>query len=315
MKRNLLIALTLLLAVFAQAQNVSFTAAEWATAKNLSENDAVTSYSQGDVTVIFSTGTGTQPTWSGKYIATVPGNTMTVSVPDGKVIKSATFTATVASHAERLSNSTWDSGKVTLTNTTVTWVGNAQRVSVTLKASVRLTEFAVTIAEPDESEDPSQYNDETTVSIIDWMTAEDVASGDRVDATEYQKDGKKLYADMGTGNQLRFYSSALGFYQDNTLKITAPYQMRKIVFTFSSEDDVAYFLGNDSYKDVNLSTCSTGSFKADDTDGRLDSAPKSRISAPSSISLNARSIPPRLSLKKESGVTFKIPITNAGNSV
>ena len=268
MKRNLLIALTLLLAVFAQAQNVSFTAAEWATAKNLSENDAVTSYSQGDVTVNFSTGTGAQPTWSGKYIATVPGNTMTLSVPDGKVIKSATFTATVASHAERLSNSTWDSGKVTLTNTTVTWVGNAQRVSVTLKASVRLTEFAVTIAEPDESEDPSQYNDETTVSIIDWMKAEDVASGDRVDATEYQKDGKKLYADMGTGNQLRFYSSALGFYQDNTLKITAPYQMRKIVFTFSSEDDVAYFLGNDSYKDVNLSTCSTGSFKADDTDGR-----------------------------------------------
>lgn len=268
MKRNLLIALTLLLAVFAQAQNVSFTAAEWATAKNLSENDAVTNYSQGDVTVAFSAGTGTQPTWSGKYIATVPGNTMTVSVPDGKVIKSATFTATVASHAERLSNSTWDSGKVTLTNTTVTWEGNAQRVTVTLKASVRLTEFAVTIAEPDESEDPSQYNDETTVSIIDWMKAEDVASGDRVDASEYQKDGKKLYADMGTGNQLRFYTAALGFYQDNTLKITAPYQMRKIVFTFSSEDDVAYFLGNDSYKDVNVSTCSTGSFKADDTDGR-----------------------------------------------
>ena len=163
MKHILTTALTLLVAAMMQAQ-ISFTASEWASAQSLSDGAAVTSYASGDVTVSFAQNTGASaPSWnSSSYIATNTGNTMTVSTVEGKVITSAVFTATVASHATRLVNSTWDSGSVAANGTTVTWTGNAQSVTVTLTNAVRLTAFAITIEdapEPEEPEDTSHYND------------------------------------------------------------------------------------------------------------------------------------------------------------
>ena len=49
--------------------------------------------------------------------------------------------------------------------------------------------------------------------------------------------------------------------------------------------------------------------------GLVDSPPISIMSAPSSINCKALSIPPLLPSKKESGVAFTIPITNAFFSV
>ena len=273
MKHILTTALTLLVAAMMQAQ-ISFTASEWASAQSLSDGAAVTSYASGDVTVSFAQNTGASaPSWnSSSYIATNTGNTMTVSTVEGKVITSAVFTATVASHATRLVNSTWDSGSVAANGTTVTWTGNAQSVTVTLTNAVRLTAFAITIEdapEPEEPEDTSHYNDTTVVTATEWITAEDVASGDRVDAMSYQKEGKTLNANKNTGSQISIYENDLRFYADNTLAISAPYMMHKIVLKFINAETATNFLeGNDNRgKSTPVpSTCSVGSFRADATD-------------------------------------------------
>lgn len=269
MKRNLFIAWMLLLATFLQAQNVSFTAAEWAKAQNLEANDQVTSYTQDGVTVTFAAGVGEQPTWSGNYINAVEGNTMTITAPEGKVLRSALFTTTVSSLARQLAASTWDSGKVSNSDNQVTWKGNAQSLTVTFGGSlpVRFTAFSVTFGEPDAPEDISHYNDTTTVTVADWLAAEFLSSGDEVDATSYQKEGKTLVADKGTGNRkLASYDSYIGFWQDNTLTITSPYQIRKVVFTLRTEDDVRYFL--EGYRDSPAATCSSGSFKEDEDNSK-----------------------------------------------
>ena len=254
---------------------VSFTAFEWATAQSLSDGAAVTSYTSGDVTVTFAQGTGASaPSWnnSSSYIVTNTGNTMTVSTVEGKVITSAVFTATVASHATRLVNSTWGSGSAEASGTTATWTGSAQSVTVTLTNSVRLKAFAVTIAdapEPEEPEDESRYNDTTVVTAAEWITAEDVAYDDNVDAMSYQKEEKTLSANKNTGSQIRIYENDLRFYADNTLAISAPYMMHKIVLKFINAEMATNFLNGYSNKygvSPVPSTCSVGSFKADATD-------------------------------------------------
>ena len=257
------------MATFVQAQNVSFTASDWAKAQNLEADDQVTTYTQDGVTVTFTAGEGEQPTWSGHYINAVAGNTMTVSAPEGKVLRSAVFTTTVSTVARYLASSTWDSGKVSNSGTEVTWKGNAQSLTVTFSGTrpVRMTDFSVTFGEPDAPEDIAHYTDTTTVTVADWLAAEYLESDDRVDATSYQKEGKTLAADKATGsNQLRSYGSYLSFYQDNTLTITSPYQIRKVVFTLTNEDDASYFLeGKD---DSPAATCSSGSFKEDEDNSK-----------------------------------------------
>lgn len=254
---------------------ISFTASEWATAKSLSNGAAVTSYTSGDVTVTFAQNTGASaPSYnsSSLYIVTNTGNTMTVSTVEGKVITSAVFTATVASHATRLVESTWDSGSAEASGTTATWTGSAQSVTVTLTNSVRLTAFAITTEdapEPEEPEDESLYNDTTVVTAAEWITAEDVASGDRVDAMSYQKEGKTLNANKNTGSQISIYENDLRFYAGNTLAISAPYIMHKIVLKFINAETATNFLeGNDNRgKSTPVpSTCSVGSFRADAAD-------------------------------------------------
>lgn len=267
-------ALAMVITVAMQGQ-ISFTASEWATAKSLSNGAAVTSYTSGDVTVTFAQNTGASaPSYnsSSLYIVTNTGNTMTVSTVEGKVITSAVFTATVASHATRLVESTWDSGSAEASGTTATWTGSAQSVTVTLTNSVRLTAFAITTEdapEPEEPEDESLYNDTTVVTAAEWITAEDVASGDRVDAMSYQKEGKTLNANKNTGSQISIYENDLRFYAGNTLAISAPYIMHKIVLKFINAETATNFLeGNDNRgKSTPVpSTCSVGSFRADAAD-------------------------------------------------
>lgn len=274
MKQFLTTTLTLLVAVAMQAQ-VTFTAAEWAQAQSLTDGATVTSYSSGNVTVTFAQGAGeSAPSWnsSSSYIVTNTGNTMTVSTVEGKVITSAAFTATVNSHATRLVNSTWGSGSAEASGTTATWTGSAQSVTVTLTNAVRLTAFAITIEdapEPEEPEDESRYNDTTVVTAAEWITAEDVASGDRVDAMSYQKEGKTLNANKNTGSQISIYENELRFYADNTLAISAPYMMHKIVLKFINAEAATDFLeGNDNRgkRTPVPSTCSVGSFRADAAD-------------------------------------------------
>ena len=262
------------MAAMMQAQ-ISFTASEWASAQSLSDGAAVTSYTSGDVTVSFAQNTGASAaSWSSSsaYINTSNGNTMTVSTVEGKVITSAAFTAIVNSHATRLVNSTWDSGSAEASGTTATWTGSAQSVTVTLTNAVRLKAFAVTIAdapEPEEPEDTSHYNDTTVVTATEWITAEDVAYGDRLDAMSYQKEGKTLNANKNTGSQISIYENDLRFYADNTLAISAPYTMHKIVLKFINAETATNFLeGNDDRgKSTPVpSTCSVGSFRADAAD-------------------------------------------------
>ncbi len=272
MKKYLFAALGLLMAVAMQGQ-ISFTATDWATAKSLGEGAAVTSYRSGDVTVTFAQGAGeSAPSYnsnnSPSYIATGSGNTMTVSTVDGKVITSAVFTATAASHATRLVGSTWDIGSAKASGTTVTWTGSAQSVTVTLTNAVRLTAFAITTEEAPEPEDTSHYNDTTVVTAAEWMAAEDVAYGDNMDAMSYQKEGKTLNANKNTGSQIDIYENDLKFYAGNTLAVSAPYMMHKIVLKFINAEMATCFL--EGYEDrrntYTPASCSTGSFRADATD-------------------------------------------------
>ena len=274
MKHILTMALTLLMAVTMQAQ-VTFTAAEWAQAQSLTDGATVTSYTSGDVTVTFAQGTSSNAVvWNAtsSYISTATGNTMTISTVDGKVIESAAITTTVASHATRLASSTWDSGSAEASGTTATWTGSAQSVTVTLTNSVRMTAFAITIADapaPEEPEDESLYNDTTVVTATEWMTAEDVSDGDYLDAMSYQKEGKTLNANKNTGSQIRIYDNDLRFYDGNTLTISAPYIMHKIVLKFINAETATNFLNGYSNKNGVSpvpSTCSVGSFRADATD-------------------------------------------------
>ena len=274
MKHILTTALTLLVAAMMQAQ-ISFTASEWASAQSLSDGAAVTSYASGDVTVTFAQGTSSNAVvWNAtsSYISTATGNTMTISTVDGKVIESAAITTTVASHATRLASSTWDSGSAEASGTTATWTGSAQSVTVTLTNSVRMTAFAITIADapaPEEPEDESLYNDTTVVTATEWMTAEDVSDGDYLDAMSYQKEGKTLNANKNTGSQIRIYDNDLRFYDGNTLTISAPYIMHKIVLKFINAETATNFLNGYSNKNGVSpvpSTCSVGSFRADATD-------------------------------------------------
>ena len=254
---------------------VSFTASEWATTQSLSDGAAVTSYTSGNVTVTFAQGAGeSAPSYnsSSLYIVTNTGNTMTVSTVEGKVITSAVFTATVASHATRLVESTWDSGSAEASGTTATWTGSAQSVTVTLTNAVRLKAFAITTEdapEPEEPEDTSHYNDTTVVTAAEWITAEDVAYDDNMDAMSYQKEGKTLNANKNTGSQIRIYENDLRFYAENTLALSAPYIMHKIVLKFINAEAATDFLeGNDQRgrKTPVPSTCSVGSFRADAAD-------------------------------------------------
>ena len=196
MKKIVFIAFMLLMAVAMQGQ-VTFTAAEWANAQSLSNGAAVTGYSQDGVTVEFAQGTGSNAVvWntSQNAIVTRQGNTMTVSVADGQVITSASFTMKQNSHANALAGSTWSDCSAEANNTVATWTGSAQTITVTIGGTALFDSFSITAEVPEVPfvEDESTYNDTTIITPQEIADENFMGADDEFDNLSYSKEGKQL---------------------------------------------------------------------------------------------------------------------------
>ena len=130
-----------------QAQTVTFSANDWATAQGLNSGDAVSTITEAPVTVAFAQGSGSAVTYNGSAIAAGEGNTLTITVADGYQLASATLTLNVAAQAKRLAGNTWSAGSA-LQNTDntkqVDWTGPAKSVTVTMTGTEVFTSFSVT---------------------------------------------------------------------------------------------------------------------------------------------------------------------------
>ena len=240
MKKIVFIAFMLLMAVAMQGQ-VTFTAAEWANAQSLSNGAAVTGYSQDGVTVEFAQGTGSNAVvWntSQNAIVTRQGNTMTVSVAEGQVITSASFTMKQNSHANALSGSTWSEGSASANNTVATWTGSAQTITVTIGGTALFDSFTITAEVPEAPfvEDESTYNDTTIITPQEIADENFMGAGDEFESLSYSKEGKQLTLSKGdVYYTLKFTSSyqweglALTVYTGHSIQITAPYRIKKII--------------------------------------------------------------------------------------
>ena len=240
MKKIVFIAFMLLMAVAMQGQ-VTFTAAEWANAQSLSNGAAVTGYSQDGVTVEFAQGTGSNAVvWntSQNAIVTRQGNTMTVSVADGQVITSASFTMKQNSHANALAGSTWSDGSAEANNTVATWTGSAQTITVTIGGTALFDSFSITAEVPEVPfvEDESTYNDTTIITPQEIADENFMGADDEFDNLSYSKEGKQLTLSKGdVYYTLKFTSSyqweglALTVYTGHSIQITAPYRIKKII--------------------------------------------------------------------------------------
>ena len=240
MKKIVFIAFMLLMAVAMQGQ-VTFTAAEWANAQSLSNGAAVTGYSQDGVTVEFAQGTGSNAVvWntSQNAIVTRQGNTMTVSVAEGQVITSASFTMKQNSHANALSGSTWSEGSASANNTVATWTGSAQTITVTIGGTALFDSFTITAEAPEVPfvEDESTYNDTTIITPHEIADENFMGADDEFDNLSYSKEGKQLTLSKGdVYYTLKFTSSyqweglALTVYTGHSIQITAPYRIKKII--------------------------------------------------------------------------------------
>lgn len=264
------------MAVAMQAQTVSFTAAQWASVQSLSDGDAVTSYSQNGVTVAFAQNTGASTvTYNATQsaVAAVSGNTMTISVADGYEVTSAVFSMYRVAQATNLAGATWSAGSASANDVQATWTGRAQSVAVDINNVARFVSFTITVEEaaaPEQPEDESMYNDTTIFSFTEWISDEGFSNAENFDLETYSQDNKSLTMSKETGNQPTCYTDHVYFKQNNTLTLTAPFMMRKIVLTFSSASHATYFLEGKSQggKTYPASTCSTGSFKADSENER-----------------------------------------------
>ena len=276
MKKLFFLLMTLLMAVAMQGQTVSFTASEWASAQSLSEGASVTTYSQNNVTVTFAQGNGANAvTWNATQsaVAAVSGNTMTISVADGYEMTSAVFSMYRVAQATNLAGATWSAGSASANDVQATWTGRAQSVTVDINNVARFVSFTITVEEaaaPEQPEDESMYNDTTVFSFTEWISDEGFSDAENFDLETYSQDNKSLTMSKETGNQPTCYTDHVYFKQNNTLTLTAPFMMRKIVLTFSSANHATYFLEGRSQggKTYPASTCSTGSFKADSENKR-----------------------------------------------
>ena len=273
MKKVLFLACVLLTAVTMQAATVSFTSAEWASSQSLIDGATVTSYTQDGVTVTFSEGNAVTWNESQSAVAAVSGNKMAIAAPEGYEVTTASFTMYREAQATNLASATWSAGNASANSTQVTWTGNAQSVTVEINNTARFVSFSITVAEaatPEPPEDESVYNDTTVFSIATWIDDEGFSDGETFDHELYSNAGKTMTVDKGTGSQPGFGSNCLTFKQGNTLTLTSPYMMHKIVLHFNGETDATTFLeGRElGYKTYPAATCSTGKFKADEVDNK-----------------------------------------------
>ena len=260
MKHFLTMALGLLMVAAMQAQ--SFTAADWATAQSLTDGSAVGSIQQDGVTISFSQGTGTQPTYnlSQLAVAAASGNTLTLTAAEGYELTKADFVMYRAAQATNLASASWSTGNATANDTKVTWTGNNQSVTVTLNNTARFISFAITTAQKAAPivEDESKYNDTTTLSIAQWINDEGFSDGERVSNESYSKEGKTL-----TVSKCSFWSSNMGLWKNGIMHFVAPYKMHKILIHFTQSDYADYFLNGLNYYGTynGPATCSSGMFQ------------------------------------------------------
>ncbi len=137
-----------------QAQAVSFTATEWATAQSLSTGDAVSSYTASPITVSFAHGIGSAVTYNGKAIAAGEGNTLTITAATGYQLTAMSFTQNVAAQATRLAGNSWSAGSASVNaenSKQVDWTGAAGQVSVSFTGNQVFTAFSVTYEDMNKS--------------------------------------------------------------------------------------------------------------------------------------------------------------------
>ncbi len=263
MKKYLLIALTLLMAVGMQAETVSFAASEL--------NNASTSATKNGVTIVLAQGTGAKaPSYNTQYSAlqAVSGNTMSVSAPTGMLLTQVEFTMYNSYMAGNLNNATWSTGSKSVNDVKVTWTGEAESLEVTFTGAVGFVSFAVNYKEP-AIDWTSTYNDTTMLNIANWVTAwndenpfEPWPSG-YVDSVRFNIDDKSVFAWKETEDsrdKIRMNSNNLELSENSTLVITAPYKMHKVVLTFSD-----FGTSNPATRWMDRSTCSSGEMEAVDS--------------------------------------------------
>ena len=275
MKQFLTTTLVLLMAVAMQGQ-VTFTAADWAQAQSLSDGATVTSYTSGNVTVSYAQGTAeSAPSWNASQsaVATVSGNTMTISAADGKVVTQAVLTMYRDAQATNLAGATWNTGNASASGTTVTWTGEAEEVTVTINNTARFVSFSLTLTDAQEEEPPfvedeSKYNDTIEVSFAEWIDVEGFSNGEGIDGESYTKDGAQITVAKGNNRTAPEVvvdeGSRLLFRNGNTLTVKAPYMMHKILLHFTSATHAGYFLNGRPDRDYPAASGTTGAFYADE---------------------------------------------------
>ncbi|MBR3646893.1 MAG: VCBS repeat-containing protein [Paludibacteraceae bacterium] len=142
---------TIYSALCVQAETVTFTAADWATAQSLSSGAAVSSYTSGGVTVAFEQGTGNAVTWNGTAIIAASGNSMTVSAASGYAIEAASFTMGGANaQATRLAGNSWSTGSAVVNGSNakqVDWTGATNTLSVPFTGNQSFSAFSFSLRE------------------------------------------------------------------------------------------------------------------------------------------------------------------------
>lgn len=269
MKQFLTMALTLLVAVAMQGQTISFTAAEWATAKSLQNGAAVTDYTKDGVTVTFAQGTGTSaPSYNAQYsaVAAVSGNTMTIAIPEGKQLNQAVFTMYNATMATNLTNAAWSGGSAAKQSTEVTWTGTEESLNVTFSAMEGFVAFSVTFSEPPVYPELS-YNDTTVLNIPAYITKwqednpwDEWPEG-YVDSVRFNIDDKSVFAwkiAEEEFDKIEMSTDYLHLNGGSTLTISAPYKMKKVVLTLRGTHSAISW--------VNYVTCSSGEMTVDPED-------------------------------------------------
>ena len=272
MKRIFSIFLPLFLIVAgACAQNISFTASEWATSQGLSNGAAVTNFAKDGVTVLFTQGSAANaPSYNASYsaIAAVSGSSMTITVPEGKLLKQAVFSMYNATMANNLVNATWSAGEKTASGNAVTWTGEEESLTVTFAAMEGFVSFAITIAEP--PVDPSlSYNDTTVLDIpayvAQWQEDNpwDEWPTGLMDSIGFAVDDKLIIFEKGLeGQQPSFQDNSVYLSYMSTLTVTAPYKIRKIILTFAGTYVAETWLTWGDPK----SSCSTGQLEFGEDD-------------------------------------------------
>ncbi|MBQ8100858.1 MAG: VCBS repeat-containing protein [Paludibacteraceae bacterium] len=245
-----------------KAAETSVSAQQWASAQSLTDGSEVGSIVQDGITISFSKGSGTQPTYnlSQLAIAAVSGNTLTLTAADGYELTQAEFSMYRAAQATNLAAASWSTGNATASDTKTTWKGKAESVTVTLNNTARFVQFVLATEQKAVPivEDESKYNDTTVISIAQWIDDEGFSDGERVSNESYSKDGKTLTISYGY-----FQSGNVRLQKNGIMRFVAPYKMRKILLHFSHADYADYFLNGLNYYGTynGPATCSNGVFQ------------------------------------------------------